>query len=390
MTQLAIINLGTIVTGDYKAPVAEGNTILIENGHIKGVGSEQDTAGYEIVLDANGMTAIPGLWDTHVHTVLGDFTPRQQTLNFLDSMVHGGVTSVVSAGEVHVPGRVRDPVAAKAMAILAHKTFKNLKPTGLKVHGGALVLEEGTTEADFDELAEAGVWLIGEAGLGSASLPDGVAPMIQWGKERGMIAKCHTGGQSIPGSSFVTADIVLATGAQVAAHINGGPTSPPMNHVETLINDSDIILELVQCGNAKTLHDAVDLIMAGSMELQSRVIIGTDMPSGSGVYPLGIMKTIANIAALNGVDPARVIAWATGNSARVYRQNTGMIKTAYEADIVIMDTPVGSVGLDALGAFAAGDHPGIAAVIIDGVIRVNKSRNTPPATRLGGMKQIHH
>jgi enamidase len=388
MTQLAITNLGTIVTGDYTMPITEGNTILIEKGHIKDVGIDLDTSGYETVIDANRMTAIPGLWDTHVHTVLGDYTPRQQTVNFLDSMVHGGVTSVISAGEVHVPGRVRDPVAAKAMAILAHKTFKNLKPTGLKVHGGAFILEEGTTEEDFDELAAAGVWLIGEAGLGSASLPDGVAPMIKWGKERGMIAKCHTGGQSIPGSSFVTADVVLATGAQVAAHINGGPTSLPMEHIETLINASDIILELVQCGNAKTLHAAVDLILAGPVELQSRVIIGTDMPSGSGVYPLGILKTIANIAALNSVDPALVIAWATGNSARVYRQNTGMIKTGCEADIVIMDTPIGSVGSDALGAFSAGDHPGIAAVIIDGVLRVTKSRNTPPATRLDGMKQI--
>ena len=388
MTQLAITNLGTIVAGDYASPIAQGNTVLVEDGHIKAVGRELDISGYETVIDANGMTAIPGLWDTHVHTLLGDYTPRQQTLDFLDSMVHGGVTSVISAGEVHVPGRAHDPVAAKAMAILAHRTFKNLRPTGLKVHGGAFIMEEGTIEKDFDELAEAGVWLIGEAGLGSASLPHGVAPMIQWGKERGMIAKCHTGGQSIPGSSFVTADIVLATGAQVAAHINGGPTSLPMEHIEKLITDSDIIIELAQCGNAKSLHAAVDLIMAGLPRMQARVIIGTDTPSGSGVYPLGIMKTIANISALNGVDPAVVIAWATGNSARVYRQNTGMLKEGYEADIVIMDAPIGSVGSDALGAFAAGDHPGIAAVIIDGVQRVGKSRNTPPATRLAGMKVI--
>jgi enamidase len=352
------------------------------------IGEDLSTDGYQTLIDANGMTAVPGLWDTHVHPVLGDFTPRQQTQNFLDSMVHGGVTTAISAGEVHVPGRARDPVAAKAMAILAHKTFANLRPTGLKIHGGALILEDGATEQDFDELASAGVWLIGEAGLGSASLPEGVAPMIAWGKERGMIAKCHTGGQSIPGSSFVTADIVLATGAQVAAHVNGGPTSLPMDHIEQLVHDSDIILELVQCGNAKTLHAAVDRVMAGPPDLQERVIIGTDMPSGSGVYPLGIMKTIANIASLNGVDPALVIAWATGNSARVYRQNTGMLKPGYEADLVIMDAPIGSVGADALGAFVAGDHPGIAAVIIDGVLRVGKSRNTPPAAKLGGLQHV--
>lgn len=386
MTKMAITNIATIVSGDYMAPLVDGDSILIEDGIISAIGTKLDLTSCETIIDANGMTAVPGLWDTHVHPVLGDYTPRQQTANFLDSMVHGGVTSAISAGEVHVPGRTRDPVAAKAMAILAHKTFHNLQPTGLKIHGGALILERGASEEDFDELAEAGVWLIGEAGLGSATLPDEAAVMIRWGKERGMIAKCHTGGQSIPGSEFVTAEIAIATGAQVAAHVNGGPTALPVDHIEKLICQSDMIIELVQCGNAKALFTAVEIIMGMSQETQSRVILGTDTPSGSGVYPLGILKTIAGIAALNNVDPEIVVAWATGNSAHVYRLNSGMLKPGYEADVVIMDAPIGSAGSDALGAFAVGDHPGIASVIIDGILQVMKSRNTPPARRLGGMK----
>ena len=47
---------------------------------------------------------MPGLIDSHAHPVFGDFTPRQQTQNFIESGLHGGVTTVISAGEVHLPG----------------------------------------------------------------------------------------------------------------------------------------------------------------------------------------------------------------------------------------------------------------------------------------------
>ena len=44
-------------------------------------------------------------------------------------------------------------------------------------------------------------------------------------------------------------------------------------------------------------------------------------------------------------------------------------------------SPMGSVGKDAMEAFAAGDIPGLSYVIIDGKINVKKSSNTPPASR---------
>ena len=50
--------------------------------------------GAEITLvDAGGSTVTPGLIDSHCHVVLGDYTPRQKTVDFLDSYVHGGITA---------------------------------------------------------------------------------------------------------------------------------------------------------------------------------------------------------------------------------------------------------------------------------------------------------
>ena len=57
------------------------------------------------VIDVSGRYLLPGLIDSHVHPVFGDWTPRQNQIGWIDSTMHGGVTAMVSAGEVHLPGR---------------------------------------------------------------------------------------------------------------------------------------------------------------------------------------------------------------------------------------------------------------------------------------------
>jgi enamidase len=46
-----------------------------------------------------------------------------------------------------------------------------------------------------------------------------------------------------------------------------------------------------------------------------------------------------------------------------------------------MDAPQHSAGKTVLEAIALGDLPGIGMTVIDGVIRTERSRNTPPAAR---------
>src|SRR5688500_19678602 len=100
---------------------------------------------------------MPGLIDSHCHVVLGDYTPRQKTVDFLDSYVHGGITSVVSAGEgVHAPGRPHDAAASKALAIAAAKCFEHFHPNGMKVNAGSAVLEPGLDDDDLAEMARHG------------------------------------------------------------------------------------------------------------------------------------------------------------------------------------------------------------------------------------------
>jgi enamidase len=378
MAKLMIKNIGTLVSGDISDPVLKADAILIEGGLIQSVGKEKslDTKGVDQVLDIGGMTVTPGLIDSHCHPVLGDFTPRQKMLDFIESSLHGGVTTIISAGEVHLVGRPKDVAGTKALAILAAKSFASGRPAGVKVLGGGLILEPGLQEKDFEELAKEGVKVVGEIGLGGVKTPKDAAPMVKWAKKYGMVVMMHTGGTSIPGSTTVPADDVIAADPDIVSHINGGPTAISIKEAEKLIRKTSLTLEIVQCGNSKMILDVMKIVK--DVKAYPRVIIGNDAPSGTGVIPLGILRVINFLASLCDVKAEEAIAMATGNTAKVYKLNRGVIEAGKEADLVIMDAPMGSVGKDALSAIEAGDIPGIAGVLIDGQMKIGVSRNTPP------------
>ncbi len=382
MAVTVIRNIGTLVSGDIDQPLVEADTLVVRDGKFAQIGKEDalDTSGADLVVDAQGMTVTPGLIDSHCHVVLGDYTPRQKMLGFIESSLHGAVTTVISAGEVHLPGRPKDVVGTKALAILAAKSFANARPGGVKVHGGALILEPGLQEKDFKELAGEGVRIVGEIGLGAVKRPEDAAPMVEWAKKYGMVVMMHSGGTSIPGSSVVTADQIVATDPHIVTHINGGPTALSLEEAKRLVEETSYILEIVHCGNMKRAAEVMEI--AKKANALDRVIIGNDAPSGTGVVPLGILRVVSFISSFSDIPGERALAMATGNTAKVHKLNTGMIREGMDADLVIMDAAMGSAGKDALSCLETGDIPGVGLVMVDGVVLVKKSRNTPPPTRM--------
>lgn len=379
--KVAIVNVGKLVSGDIERPLLDADAILIENGKIARVGKEREviTERCDVVIDVKGMVVAPGLIDSHAHVAIGDFTPRQMTVGYIESSMHGGVTTMISAGEVHVPGRPTDPSGVKSLAILAAKAYSKFRPGGVKVYGGGLILEPGLTEKDFEEMAREGVKHTGEIGLGRVKIPDEAAQMVRWARKYGIKSMMHTGGTSLPEVPIISADDIIEVNPDVAAHINGGPTAPSLDDVKKLITKSEVGLELVQCGNLKVMIEAVK--MARGEGALHRVILGNDAPSGTGVIPLGILRSISQLSSLANIPPEVAIAMATGNTARIYGLNCGVIEEGRDADLIVMDKPIGSVGGDALRALSVGDIPGIAMVMIDGEVRALISRNTPPPAR---------
>jgi enamidase len=379
--KVAVVNLGQIVSGDWRVPFAVGDTILIEGESIAAVGSAPAGAveGADVVIDAGGMTAIPGLIDSHVHVTFGDYTPRQRTVGFLESYVHGGVTTAISASEVHVPGRPRDPEGVKALAIAAQRSFAEWRPGGMRVIAGSVILEPGLTAADFRELAQKGVRLA-KAGFGAVRSSYDYVPLVADAKAAGLLTTCHTGGSSIPGSGAITGDHLLKIRPHVSFHTNGGPTAMPDADFERVIRESDMALQVCTAGNLRTTLLCARLAEAhGAFD---RFIIGTDTPTGSGIMPLGMLYTIAHLASLTEMPPERFICAATGSNARVYGLDSGVLAPGRAADVVLIDAPEGGTQATALAAIKHGDIAAIGAVITAGVPRfVGRSHNTPATTR---------
>ena len=138
-------------------------------------------------------------------------------------------------------------------------------------------------------------------------------------------------------------------------------------------------IEFVHCGNMKTAVEIGSLLVKHNA--LHRAIIGNDAPSGTGVVPLGVLRVLSLLAGMTPVKPEQALCMATGNTAKLYKLNRGILEAGREADIVVMDTPMGSVGKDALAALAAGDVPAVSMVLVDGKIVVNISRNTPPPVK---------
>jgi enamidase len=380
--KVVITNVGLLLSGDIRNPILDADTVVIEAGRIAAVGKQADCdiAQADTRIDARGTTLAPGLIDSHVHPVFGDWTPRQNQLGWIDSTLNGGVTTMISAGEVHLPGRPKDIVGLKALAITAQRSFANFRPAGVKVLAGAPVLEKGMVESDFAELAAAGVTLLGEIGLGSVKSGAEAGQMVAWARKHGIQSTIHPGGPSIPGSGLIDKDVVLQADADIIGHINGGHTSLPYAQVCELCERSSRALEIVHNGNERI--GILTARHARELKCSERVILGTDGPAGSGVQPLGILRMIALLSSMADIPAEEVFCYATGNTARLRHLHSGLIAVGCAADLVFLDRAQHTAGRDLLDSIRLGDIPGVGMVLIDGVIRCQRSRNTPPAIQV--------
>jgi enamidase len=360
-------NIGLLLSGDLARPVLDADAILVEDGRIAAVGRGTELADRgpaDASIDCHGCAVSPGLVDSHVHPVFGDWTPRQNQIGWVESFLNGGVTTMISAGEVHLPGRPKDIVGLKALAITAQRAFANARPAGVKVLAGAPVLEKGMVESDFADLAAAGVTLLGEVGLGSVKAGYEAREMVAWARRHGIQSTIHTGGPSIPGSGLIDKDTVLEADADIIGHINGGHTSLPEGHVCELCERSTRAIEIVHNGNERVAIAAVQA--ARDLGALHRVIL----------------RLIALLSSLGRIPAAEAIALATGNTARIRNLDAGLIEPGRAADLLFLDRAQHTAGRDLLHSIDLGDIPGIGMVMIDGAVRCGRSRNTPPAERV--------
>lgn len=386
MAKLEIRNLGGLVSGRLGEAARKVEALIVaDDGSIESLDGAGDA---EVVLDAGGAVAIPGLIDSHAHVVFGDWTPRQSALGWIESSMHGGVTMMMSASEVHLPGRPDDREGLKALAVAAQRAFERHRPGGVKVLAGAVIVEPTLRPADFAELRDRGVWLA-KVGFGDFDPQADAAPLVRAAQKAGFVVMNHTGGASIPESTAVTIEDVLALRCDLIGHANGGTTALPDRDLPRLFEAPGGI-QLVQAGNLRSSLEILRLAI--ERDALERIVLATDTPTGTGVMPLGMLKSVCEVSSLAEIGAADALALATGNNARILRRPEGVLAPGHPADLVLCFPPLGCAHSDPLTAIEHGDIPGIGAVLIDGELRCLRSRNTPaPAgeCRLVSKAQIY-
>jgi len=383
MSSLLIHGIGTLCSGSLDQPLLDADSLYVEDGLIREIGTGRAEA--DVIVDARGTTVMPGLIDGHVHPTAGEYTPAQDAIGWLSNYVHGGTTTVVSAGELHHPGLPFDeltPELALAIATVAKQTIARLRPLGMRVEAGTLLLVPGLTEKHFDAAAAQHVrhvkfifydWSTGQ--------PGEAEQYVAWAHARGMTVKIHSGGVSRSGASVVAGfEVVNRIQPDVVGHISGGPIPMPDQDIERTIRETSCFAEI--CSSMNYRASLVALKAMQEERVLDRLTLGTDTPGGTGVIPRGMLRNILFLSGVGGLDPALAIAAASGNTARAHKLPSGRIEPGAPADLVVCDKIFGAAGTNALESIAKGDLPGIGMVIVGGQIEIApRSQQTPPPMR---------
>ncbi len=391
MSTTLITNIAALATGRWGEPALRDTAILLDGDTVAAVGADASPASADRVLDAGGLTVIPGLVDGHVHPTAGEWTPAQNSVGWIHNYLHGGTTSMVSAGELHIPGLPFDeltPDLVLGIALTSAVTLGRMRPSGVRVHAGTVLLVPGMDASHFDRIAEAGIRQLKFIFYDWSRLGDGEAQQyVAWAAERDMVVKMHSGGVSRSGSSRVAgSEVVLQVRPNIVGHISGGPIPMPDNEIGEVVRGlPDAGIEVCSSMNYRATQVVVrELRAAGALD---RLTLGTDTPGGTGVIPRGMMRNICFLAGVCGMDPVDAVAVGTGNTARFHRIPSGVLEPGAPADLVLLGPVTGSLAADGLEAFALGDLPGIAMVMVGGEFLVSgRSEQTPPPRMQAGWR----
>jgi len=292
--------------------------------------------------------------------------------------------TMVSAGELHVPGLDYEHLTAElvtSLAVVTRATTGRVRWSGVKVHAGTVLLIPGMKETHFDRLAAAGTILAKFLFFPLSTHKEEALQYTAWCRARGIRTKVHTGGVSRSGLSHICGYEILAwLQPDIAAHVSGGPIPMSDADLDRVIDETSFALEICSSGNYGSTQRAVRRMKErGQLH---RLVMGTDTPGGTGVIPRGMLRQLCFLCSVCGLSPGEAIAVAAGNTARAHGLDVGVLAPGRVADLVICGPVQGSAGTGAADAIAHGDLPGIAYVLVEGKPVVSgRSRQTPPPHR---------
>jgi len=373
MKKTYIKNLGLVCTGDINNPISDAKAIYAEDGVIKYMGAED--AKYEdaadTVIDGMNYEVCPALIDAQVHVPLMDYMPEFKACGFAVNFMAGGTGSMIAVSN-DVPGMPYNVEAAKAVAIASKQVWDSYAPKGAKVEAGTVTPVEGLTQADFDELAKAGIKVLGSLGRGPVKDVAKAAELAAMAKKAGMIVTAHSGGAADADCASFTADDLAKINPDVVLNINGAPTPMTGADIDKVLA-TDAYFTLVPHGNLKVMLEIAEKAMkAGKL---GKLLAGSNTPK-DGYTVLGTWVVIAALAdKFQDHHPAEFICLASGNVADAYGLDHGKLAVGYKLDMEFL----GNYGYDkdAMGTLKAGMIPASGCMILDGKMQMTRHKNVP-------------
>ncbi len=192
----------TLIDGTGRDPIRDA-AVLIRNGRITSVGSRQDVAvpADAQVIEANGATLMPGLWDMHAHFAQTDWGP---------AYLAAGVTSARDCGnEFEFITKERDAVSRGQVL------GPRLLLAGLVDGSGPKTF--GVTWADTPEQGRAVVTRYKAAGFAQMKIYDWIQPDVL----SAITAEAHGQGMTVTGHvpRALTAEQAVMAGMDQINHI---------------------------------------------------------------------------------------------------------------------------------------------------------------------------
>lgn len=332
MPRTQAITGATALLGEALTPV-EDAVVLIEGTSIVAAGTAQEVVIPQDaqVIDANGLTLIPGFIDAHVH--IGFYEPSE--------VLAGGVTTVRDlAWPPALISELVDRSAADGYdgpTIIAagpmltapggYPTRAGWAPQGT----GVEVTAPADARAAVDAVADEGFAIV------KVALNPPVGPVLDAATLSAIVEAAHERGLRVTGHIWGLGELQKAIDAGVdeLAHMLMSNEKIPSRTIERMVDADMTVVPTLSIFAGKGLTTAIANLVA-FRKAGGRVVYGTDL-GNAGPRP-GIDPQEVDAMSRAGMTPLEIIGTATVHSAAYLGlADVGSIAVGMDADLVLLD-----------------------------------------------------
>ena len=328
MSKTLIHNIGTILSGAFENPILAGDTVCTDGDKIVFIGDRADAPAldYTLDIDANGLTLCPGIIDAHAHPPLANYLEVYKAYDWVDNYAGAGITSLVSLGGHNFAGAAGDGFRLRFFKYY----WDHNHPSFAKIHAGTVMLQHGMTDSDFAELAAQGVHVVGEIGMSDVKDVEEAARLVATAKAHGFVTTLHCAAPCTADGVAYTYEEIERIAPDVLTAVNGDPTPLDDETIKKLVQSGKYWFDCLSNGSEPQLIKIAR--WAAEAGTADRMLLGTNVPSMSGFSPMGLWIQMAAIAQNTDLAPEKVFAMASGNVARCYGLDHGVIADGMTAD----------------------------------------------------------